>query len=230
MDFVLLLLLIGLVDAYSALMLPSAAPLLKPTLILISGPTGVGKSTFAMNVAIHHGILTCISTDFIRGVLRSALPNHNNNMPLHRSTYVGSGDPIKEWKECCHALDAGIEHLIRNSLRKGASLVMEGVHLIPSNRLLHAWRKEGGHALGCLLSLKDAETHRNLIIARGRASGKGAEGQLRQFHRIRAIQEEMIRLAKIEDWIEIPQLIHQTPLDQINAALNRLELPIETNG
>ena len=42
-----------------------------PRLILVSGCTGTGKSTFGMEVAINQGVLKCISTDTIRQVMRT---------------------------------------------------------------------------------------------------------------------------------------------------------------
>ena len=78
---------------------PSATP---PLLILISGCTGTGKSTFGMEVAISLGILKCISTDTIRQVMR---PFNEFNPALHRSSYAGNGDPIVNWLECCAAVE-----------------------------------------------------------------------------------------------------------------------------
>jgi hypothetical protein len=69
----------------------SARPHLKdgkepPKLILISGSPGTGKSTFGMSLALEQGILKCISTDTVRAVMRSYVPE-DISPPLHRSSY-----------------------------------------------------------------------------------------------------------------------------------------------
>jgi hypothetical protein len=60
-----------------------------PKLILISGGPGTGKSTFGMSLALEQGILKCISTDTVRAVMRSYVPE-SISPPLHRSSY---GEP-----------------------------------------------------------------------------------------------------------------------------------------
>jgi hypothetical protein len=57
-----------------------------PKLILISGGPGTGKSTFGMSLALEQGILKCISTDTVRAVMRSYVPD-SISPPLHRSSY-----------------------------------------------------------------------------------------------------------------------------------------------
>jgi hypothetical protein len=57
-----------------------------PKLILIGGCPGTGKSTFGMSLALEQGILKCISTDTVRAVMRSYVPE-SISPPLHRSSY-----------------------------------------------------------------------------------------------------------------------------------------------
>jgi hypothetical protein len=57
-----------------------------PKLILIAGCPGTGKSTFGMSLALEQGILKCISTDTVRAVMRSYVPE-SISPPLHRSSY-----------------------------------------------------------------------------------------------------------------------------------------------
>jgi len=59
---------------------------LPPKLILITGCPGTGKSTFGMSLALEQGILKCISTDTVRAVMRSYVPE-SISPPLHRSSY-----------------------------------------------------------------------------------------------------------------------------------------------
>lgn len=187
-----------------------------PQLVLISGCTGTGKSTFGMSVALDQGILRCISTDSIRQVMRA----YSSDAALHRSSYAGDGDPLVQWRECCVALEMSIEGLIRDAIRRGMSMVLEGVHLFPSNSLLELWRSNGGVGIGCLLIIRDAEAHRQLIVKRGEATGKGAEAQLKSFDRIRLIQAEMVRQAEKSGWLQVEQRLEPGPLEQIDKILH----------
>eukprot|EP01040_Poterioochromonas_malhamensis_P012878 gene12878-14108_t len=189
----------------------------KPELILISGCTGTGKSTFGMTLALNRGIVRCISTDSVRQVLRS----FSNNTAVHRSSYGGVGDPVLQWRECCSVLDSSIENLVQDSIARGSSLVLEGVHIVPSNHLLDRWTEAGGVAIGIVLSINDPEAHKNLIFSRGEASKKGADHQIKALERIRTIQEEMIRLGKENNWLQIERKIEPDPIDVIHSTLER---------
>ena len=193
---------------------PNVVRISKQQLVLISGCTGTGKSTFGMEVAINRGILKCISTDTIRQVHRA----YDNHPAVQRSSYSGSGDPIVQWKETCDVLQHSIDNIVIDALSRGTSLVLEGVHIIPSNYLLDQWVKAGGVAVGCVLCIPDAETHRQVIFKRGELTTKGAEDQLKKFDRIRAIQDEMVRLGVQNKWLLIKQkpCIDPKPMELLN--------------
>ena len=83
----------------------------KPKLVLIGGSAGTGKSTFGMSVALDQGILKCISTDTIRGVMRSFIPK-NISPALHRSSYEHgnhSDDPVNSWYETVRVIEGSVE-------------------------------------------------------------------------------------------------------------------------
>lgn len=174
-----------------------------------------------MTVALNQGILKCISTDSVRQVLRSKSDDRSSSpAALHRSSYSGSGDAVTEWKECCQVLHKSVESLVIDALNRGVSLVLEGVHIVPSNDLLDKWRADGGEAVGCLLVINDAEAHRDLIFKRGEITKKGSEKQQLAFHRIREIQQEMIDLAQENKWIIIEQQLGPNPMDIVAAKLS----------
>ena len=177
-----------------------------PQLILISGCTGTGKSTFGMEVAINQGILKCISTDTIRQVMRScSTDNVADNQALLRSSFQGDEDPIKNWREACEAIDVGIEGIVDDCIDRGVSLVLEGVHIVPGTKLLKRWTDKGGLAIGTVLTIPDADVHEKVIRRRGEITGKGAERQTTKISRIRAIHDEMVRLGKEHQWLLIEQ-------------------------
>lgn len=191
-------------------------PPTQPRLVLVGGCTGTGKSTFGMEVALKQGILKCVSTDTIREVTRAFDPD---TPALHRSSYSGDMDPLVGWKEASAVLDKGIGALVDDALKRGVSLVLEGVHIVPSNGLLDKWRASGGIALGCLLVVPDPEAHRGLIYKRGEVTGKGELKKMVAFERIRKIQDEMIRLAEESEWVIVEQKIAPDPIDVVTELL-----------
>lgn len=154
-----------------------------------------------MNVALAEGIVKCISTDTIREVMRK----FDANPALHRSSYVGSTDPVQDWIEASKAVDVGVNAMVFDLLNRGQSVVLEGVHIRPGRELIDAWEAAGGSATGVVLRISDGEAHRKLISRRGDMLGKGADQQLLFYERIRAIQDGMISLAEQADWKIIEQ-------------------------
>jgi len=196
-----------------------------PKLILISGGPGTGKSTFGMSLALEQGILKCISTDTVRAVMRSYVPE-SISPPLHRSSYAkstddGSDDPVRSWIETCKVLESSVDTLVEDSIDRGVSLVLEGVSIYPSRKWIDKFTAAGGTACGVLLVVSKEETHKNLLLKRGFMTGNtGAEEKkLKSFDRVRLIQDEMIRSAKESDWVIIEQRTDPDPLDVVSDAL-----------
>lgn len=207
-----------------------------PKLILVAGCSGTGKSTFGMSLALDQGILKCISTDTVRSVMRSFI-DENISPALHRSSYAcaeddGSDDPVKSWRETCTVLRDSLDGLVDEMIQRRVSLVVEGVHLVPSNALIEKWQRHGGVALGVLLYVPDERSHRDLLVKRGLSTGKREDDKLQHFYRIRAIQEEMFRLADQAGWLMIKQDLHPDPLDLVASHLDtgRVSVVDESNG
>lgn len=173
-----------------------------------------------MSVALDQGILKCISTDTVRQVMRSFIPQEISPA-LHRSSYAGTegDDPVKSWRETCTVLEASVEGLVEDALSRGVGLVLEGVSIAPSSHLLQKWEEGGGIACGCLLTVQDKNTHKKLLSRRGFVSGEGQQkkdqNKMNKFDRIRRIQDEMIRLAQDSKWLLIEQKVEPDPLEII---------------
>jgi 2-phosphoglycerate kinase len=149
------------------------APTGKPKLILIGGCPGTGKSTFGMSVALDQGILKCISTDTVRAVMRSFVAKEVSPA-LHRSSYAPAfedDNPVRSWKETCPVLQPSVEGLVDDAINRRVSLVVEGVHVMPSNDLIKKWQDAGGVALGVLLQGQNPTTHKKLLKRRGFTTG-----------------------------------------------------------
>lgn len=141
--------------------------------------------------------------------------DHHDTMPIVEE----EDDPIKSWKETCMVLHKCIEELVEEMMDRGASIVIEGVHLIPSNELIKRWEARGGVATGIVLQVPDEQAHKTLLLRRGRATGKGEDDKLAKFHRIRAIHDEMVRLGQDAGWLVIEQHLHPDPLDLVSSRL-----------
>lgn len=195
----------------------------KPKLILISGCSGTGKSTFGMSVALDQGILKCISTDTLRSVMRSFI-DKDISPALHRSSYApgekdDSDDPVKSWKQTCSVLQHSVDELVDEMIARGASIVIEGVHVVPSNDLIQRWESSGGVATGIVLQVPKEEDHKSLLMRRGVTTGKGETPKLDNFHRIRAIHDEMVRLGREFNWVVIEQNVQPDPLEIVASRL-----------
>jgi 2-phosphoglycerate kinase len=194
----------------------------KPKLVLIGGCPGTGKSTFGMSVALDQGIIKCISTDTLRAVMRSFIPA-DISPALHRSSYAPASeddDPVRSWRETCTVLEASVQEIVTDSIARGQGLVLEGVSIAPSKKLIKIWEDAGGVAIGCLLTIKE-ETHKSLLQKRGFLAGAESTQNIKDqkkilmFDRIRLIQAEMINLAEESHWILIEQKVEPDPLEII---------------
>ena len=122
-----------------------------PRLLIIAGATGTGKSTVAMKIAAKSNFARLLSTDAIREITRTYDVNAKN-LALHRSSFsIGeSNDAVIDWLDTCQAVENGIEATINRAMREGIDLLIEGVHIIPSDRLIRSWIESEGLQLELL--------------------------------------------------------------------------------
>ena len=172
-----------------------------PRLLIIAGATATGKSTVAMKLGAKSSFARLISTDAIREVLRSA-DESKIDVALHRSSFsVGeSNDAIIDWIDTCRAVEKGIEATINRAMREGIDLLLEGVHIIPSDRLIRGWIEAGGIAVGVIMVVSDEEQHKSMIKSRDAHSFRRHDRYLANFDRIRRIQDGLIERSKISSW------------------------------
>lgn len=172
-----------------------------PRLLIIAGATGTGKSTVAMKIGAKSNFARLISTDAIREIMRST-DDTQANPALHRSSFsIGeSNDAIIDWVDTCKAVEKGIEATINRAMREGIDLLLEGVHIIPSDRLIRSWIDAGGIALGVIMMVSDEEKHKSMIKSRDAHSYRRHDRYIANFDRIRRIQDGLVERSKIASW------------------------------
>ncbi|AFK21764.1 2-phosphoglycerate kinase [Pyrococcus sp. ST04] len=110
-----------------------------PLIILLGGPTGVGKSTIATELAFRLGIRSVIGTDTIREVMRKIITPEL--LPtIHTSTFLAwkelkgtvEGSPIiAGFESQVSAVTVGINAVIQRARREGLNAIIEGIHVVP---------------------------------------------------------------------------------------------------
>ncbi|MGB2090252.1 MAG: hypothetical protein ACPH0A_08250 [Candidatus Poseidoniaceae archaeon] len=161
-----------------------------PRLLILAGATGVGKSTAARDIAASSGFSRILSTDAIREIMRTCI-DVDEDPALHRSSFSRgeNGEPVIDWQRTCESVEPGISATIERARREGIDLLIEGVHIVPSDRLLRAWREGGGIAVGLLMQVESEEKHRDMLKSRDAHSYRRADRYLAGFDRIRRIQD-----------------------------------------
>jgi 2-phosphoglycerate kinase len=193
-----------------------------PRLLVIAGATGVGKSTAAVGIAQRAGFTRVMSTDAIREIMRACDEDHSVSA-LHRSSFStgGSGEAVLDWNETCLAVESGIMATVERARREGVDLLLEGVHIVPSARILRAWEDAGGVALGIVMVVEEENAHMSMLKAREAHSFRRADRYLANFRRIRAIQDGLIERSKIANWTVVDPTRVDDDVERIYTLLNR---------
>ena len=97
---------------------------------------------------------------------------------------------------------------------------MEGVHIIPSRRLLGAWEAAGGAAVGVVVKIEDENTHRERIEEREANTWRGVERYRIGFDRIRSIQRAIEERGSGAEWKVVDTRLHQDGVGMIRQWLN----------
>lgn len=173
----------------------------RPRLLLIAGSTGTGKSTVALHIAEREGFKRFVCTDDIREILRT-VDSEVDTPELHRSSFsLGQAkEPVQDWLDTCLPLEEGLLAIIAKSRREGIDLIVEGVHIVPSERLLRSWTESGGIAMGVVMVVNDEALHQQMFVQREQHTYRRADRYTANLQRIRTIQDGIIERAKIAQW------------------------------
>ena len=192
-----------------------------PRLLVIAGSSGAGKSSTARRILLERDFTRCVSTDAIREVLRTT-DAERTRPALHRSSFSqgGTGDAVLDWLETCDELEQGVRATIERARREGVDLLLEGVHVVPMDRVLQAWRQDGGVAVGVVLRVDDEARHEAMLREREEASWRRADRYIASLDRIRMIQEGLVDRAKVAGW----PIIDVDRQDEVKRILHHLDL------
>lgn len=184
-------------------------------LLVITGASGVGKSTLSARIAASLEFDKVVATDTIRETLRTQI-SQNEDPALHRSSFQpGESNAIEDWKNTTTPLNSAIEAIVQREMKRGGDLLMEGVHFVPNFAIIDEWRAYGGEACGVVLAVEDAEEHVRMIAGRRKHNGRSVRHYLDHIDRIREIQFEMVRLAENSGWVVIDVTKSNDPIGEI---------------
>jgi 2-phosphoglycerate kinase len=176
----------------------------RPLIVLLSGVTGVGKSTVATQLAGRLGFVHVIATDQVRQVVR-AFFSHEFLPSVHHSSFdVGQAlselpedeeGTIAGYLRQVHDIAPGIDALVERAISDRTPLVLEGVHLLlpelPSPALCAQ-----ATTVRAMIAARDVEAHRRHFYARGDQTLRAPERYLEALDRIRVLQEYLIERAE----------------------------------
>lgn len=169
----------------------------RPLIVLLSGTTGVGKSTIATMLANRLGITRVIATDVIRQVLRAFFSR--DFMPVVQYSAFEAGQAVEAAPEGtdrdivgyvlqADAVETGVEAIVERACLERTPMVVEGVHLIPG--AIPAELRARCIAVEAVLTVEDEELHRAHFSMRGWQ--RPPDRYLRRFEQIRKLQDYLV--------------------------------------
>jgi 2-phosphoglycerate kinase len=169
---------------------------LKPTILLIGGVTGTGKSTVATEVAHRLGINRVTCTDVVRQTLRAFF--EPGEMPsIHRSSFDAPRDEplVQAFLDQCEQVLIAVQASVERAIFEGWSMVVEGVHVVPG---LLSVAAEDATLVQCVLTIDDLETHASHFWIRDAASGgeRPVKKYLDRLDDIRRLQDYVVERAR----------------------------------
>ena len=174
--------------------------------ILLGGASGVGKTSVAVALANALKIARVASPDEIRQVMRLMIGQ--DLMPaLHKSSYaawetypqssIDGADPlIPAFNEQANRVCVGIRATIERALEEGASLVIDGVHLLPDMLDLQPYQDQATFVFANL-HISDSKLFRERFKLRGKeASSRPQHRYLKYLKEIQKIQAHILEVGE----------------------------------
>ena len=169
---------------------------MKPTILLIGGATGTGKSTVATDVAHRLGINRVTATDVVRQTLRAYFPF--GEMPsIHRSSFEAPPDEplIDGFLDQCKQVLVAVQASVERAIFEGWSMIVEGVHVVPGMLSVPA---DDAIVVECVFTIDDLETHASHFWIRDASSGgeRPVKKYLDRLDDIRRLQDYVVERAR----------------------------------
>lgn len=193
----------------------------RPLVVMLSGSTGVGKSTLATMLAGRLGITRVIATDVIRQVLRAFFSREF--MPaVHYSAFEageavdleiaeGEDRDLVGFARQAETVATGVDAIVERACMERTPIVLEGIHLLPG--AIREELRERCFAVEALLVVEDEERHRSHFAMRG--GHRPAERYLRRFDQIRKLQNHLAACAREEGVAVIDNMSIDRTLPQL---------------
>ena len=177
----------------------------RPLIVLVGGTVGTGKSTISTGLANRLGIVRIQSTDMLREVMRSLIPEELLPV-LFESTYTawkaipGPDQPAEPndvllaegYLSQAAPLSLAFEAVVQRALKERVSLILEGVHVHPE-WLSKIPAETDAIVVPIMLAVLSRKQLKRRIQGRGRASpDRRAERYLSNFDAIWQLQSFLL--------------------------------------
>jgi 2-phosphoglycerate kinase len=173
----------------------------RPVVVAIAGAPGVGKSTVATRLAMRLEITRIVTTDTIREVLRTVIPD--TVLPeLHASSFqlidLSAGDPFTGFDRQASSVAAATAAVVTRLCVEQTPSLVEGIHALPGylTRVMstHPTRPV---VIERVIIEPDEDLHRERLTHRARTEPlRGGHRGLAEFPTIRAIQDHLVEAAE----------------------------------
>jgi 2-phosphoglycerate kinase len=181
---------------------PHIKELTKPTIVLVAGTSGVGKSALSQHVSKNLGISTYFTTDVTsRSVMRSAFSyllgdTAEKTFPsLYQSSF--DGDSLQWFYTQSLLSMIGTKGSLDRLIEENVSAVIDGVSLIPGSLEEHYF--EDANIIWIVTCIKDRSVHYQRMDKRDETgvSRGGAERYKKKFSVIRNNHDRLVEMGKL---------------------------------